>query len=300
MAKTHRRQHIVPRSYLAAWHDPDTPESYDPYVWVWTKLGTSPRRKSPENLFVQTDMYTVMKDGQRLLHLEEGLKELEDNFARIRRKVLLPGRSLTPNDRIQIAAFTAALLARTMAQKQHHQAQFGMIADRMQQLAAQVEVGCIPRPELLASPSTEGASIDLDEVRAIAEQPLDLLLPAAVELLTPCYAAMNFAIVRAPEGFHFITSDNPVIMHDPTRRPGSSYSIAPGSPTIELTLPVSPHLCLIVAHKVRDGYCDAPIRLVQQVNDRIRRQCEGHYVSMSREGTNDIFTPLPMLGHPLG
>ena len=85
----HKKQHFVPSSYLKAWCDPECSPKYSPYVWRFSFDGTESRKKSPDNIFHETDMYTIRRrNGERDLRLEHGLQQLETKFARIRRKIL--------------------------------------------------------------------------------------------------------------------------------------------------------------------------------------------------------------------
>jgi hypothetical protein len=51
----HKSQHFIPRSYLAAWRDPETPEGQEPYVWRFSKDGSQSKNKAPQNIFTETD-----------------------------------------------------------------------------------------------------------------------------------------------------------------------------------------------------------------------------------------------------
>ena len=60
----HKWQHWIPRAYLSAWCDPDTPEDQEPYVWSFPRDGGAGRRRAPKNMFAETDMYTIkLEDG---------------------------------------------------------------------------------------------------------------------------------------------------------------------------------------------------------------------------------------------
>jgi hypothetical protein len=62
----HGKQHYVTKSYLEAWCDPEMPQGHEPYVWVFSKDGSNPRRKAPENIFHERDFYTIKEaDGSR-------------------------------------------------------------------------------------------------------------------------------------------------------------------------------------------------------------------------------------------
>ncbi len=95
MAKSHKDQHWIPQSYLAAWTDPDVPAGHTPFVHVFSRDGSRERCKAPTNIFKETDLYTIiMPDGTRDLQLERGLTGLEQAFCKIRRDFLDHRRSL--------------------------------------------------------------------------------------------------------------------------------------------------------------------------------------------------------------
>src|SRR5262245_37854393 len=95
----HKRQHFVPQSYLKAWCDPTTPVGQEPYVWLFLKDGSEVRRKAPDNLFHETDLYTIRRDdGTRDLVLEHGLSQLESEFVSIRDTKLARCEPLTASE----------------------------------------------------------------------------------------------------------------------------------------------------------------------------------------------------------
>src|SRR5262249_8119544 len=112
----HGNQHTVPASYLNAWCDPTMPEGQEPYVWVFPKDGSPPRRKAPKNIFHEREFYTINKaDGSRDLVLEHGLSELEGLFVKLRRDKLSSRVPLAPEDKLLLYVFTAAMQERTKA-----------------------------------------------------------------------------------------------------------------------------------------------------------------------------------------
>ncbi len=105
MAKSrkYKKQHYLPACYLKAWRDPVVPENQTPFVWIFDKSGRSGRRKAPENIFRETDMYTIhMPDGSRDLRLEHGLNQLESMFSSIRIAKLDRGRVLTLAEHVAV------------------------------------------------------------------------------------------------------------------------------------------------------------------------------------------------------
>jgi Protein of unknown function (DUF4238) len=65
--------------------NPNTPAEQGHYVWRFNKDGSNPRRKAPEAIFHETDMYTIPQaDSGRDLVIERGLAGLEGEFVTIR------------------------------------------------------------------------------------------------------------------------------------------------------------------------------------------------------------------------
>ncbi|WP_225934728.1 MULTISPECIES: DUF4238 domain-containing protein [unclassified Cupriavidus] len=104
----------MPACYLKAWCDPACPAGHEPYVWIFDKDGSNPRRRAPSNTFTETDLYTIEKaDGTRDLRLEQGLSELETHFTRIRNSRFKFRRDLSPEEHVYICVFLAAAQFRT-------------------------------------------------------------------------------------------------------------------------------------------------------------------------------------------
>jgi Protein of unknown function (DUF4238) len=81
MAKSHKSQHWIPRSYLRAWADPVAPDRHEPFVHVFSKDGKEHRKKAPVNVFAETDLYTIkLPDAGRDLRLEHGLSDLDGSY----------------------------------------------------------------------------------------------------------------------------------------------------------------------------------------------------------------------------
>lgn len=135
----HRKQHFVPRSYLRAWCDPNTPEGQEPYVWLFSGDGSNPRRRAPDNIFRETDLYTIeLPDGGRNLVLEHGLAQLESEFVSIRDTKLRSLEPLEPAEHALLCAFVAAMHERTPARRDHFANQWGKVlamADQVVQWA---------------------------------------------------------------------------------------------------------------------------------------------------------------------
>ncbi|MEP6958436.1 MAG: DUF4238 domain-containing protein [Nitrospirota bacterium] len=135
MAK-HKKQHYIPSSYLKAWCDENIPKGHTPYVWVFNADGSYSKKKAPENIFHETDMYTIKReDGSRDLVLERGLSQLEGTFSRIRKRTLAQGRPIDETDRLLLCAFIAAMHSRTPARREHLREQWELPLRIMDQMS---------------------------------------------------------------------------------------------------------------------------------------------------------------------
>jgi len=111
----YKKQHYVPESYLKAWCDPNSPENYEPYVWVFSKDTYRGKPKAPTNIFFERDLYTIEIKGERDLSIEKSLAQIENEFVNVRKNILERHKPLSLSDKITICAFSAAMYSRTLA-----------------------------------------------------------------------------------------------------------------------------------------------------------------------------------------
>ena len=173
-------QHWVPASYLRAWCDPDSAHLQNPYVWRFSKDGTEVRRKSPEKLFRESNMYTFEgKDGRPNLTIEQGLSKLEDMFERLRRDKIMQCESLTDEDKATLFLFVATAHFRTRKSRDHWKSQLGKTVELGDQIKAHVELLSPEQKAALKNVTIPvfGPSFSNDDLRPLAEQPLQHMLP---------------------------------------------------------------------------------------------------------------------------
>ena len=95
----HRRsmdQHWVDRAYLEVWCDPNCPEEWEPFVWVFDATTRKGRRRAPKNIFKEPHMYTMPEGGKGdPLSLEKSLQKLCDEFLRVRDAKVWMGENST-------------------------------------------------------------------------------------------------------------------------------------------------------------------------------------------------------------
>lgn len=253
--RSHKGQHFIPSSYLSAWTDPNTPSGQTPYVWLFPNGGGEGRRKAPENIFKETDLYTIpMPDGSRDLRLEHGLQQLEGGIKTLRREYIEARKQIPLVRFMKLMAFTSALKHRTPAVRDHHRKEWGRILKVGEDLEAHMasktpeERNRAVRSQLPRDP--KNPSMSLNDVRKIIEQPIQIFLPAAMRMELPILTQMQSIFLMAPTGSEFITSDNPVVRYDPDmyKRPLMFRSPDLRFPNVEVTIPLSPRTLLLITH----------------------------------------------------
>lgn len=289
----HKRQHYVPKSYLRAWCDPDCPPGQTPYVWVFSKGGGRVRKKSPEKLFRETDMYTVRTDdGQRDLTLETNLSRLEGEYSKLRKAKLGERLPLSPAERLYLCMFVTAMHGRTRAFAEHWRDNWGRVLERGEKMErAYAAASEEQRERMAATPRTPGgseesSSVTLEEVRELAERPIQGMLSGTVMEVAPMLFKLPFVVLETSTAPGFITSDAPCVWFDPadyqTLRPRFVGGLE--SPTIQITLPLSPKQMLIFYKRfsLPGAYVHtADYELVNLLNKKTRVAAHEYFVANS-------------------
>jgi hypothetical protein len=293
--RTHKKQHFVPQGYLRAWCDPATLAHQKRYVWRFNKDGSAPRRKAPKNIFHETDLYTIhLPNGERDLVLEHGLASLENAFVKIRDSILSRRKGPTPAQRVMLCAFMAAAQARTPTQRDHLGGQWAQVLEQMEHMEDWAKTAT---PEQRRDASTlgqgSGPSLRYEDVKRMAEKPMETWLMPQIEAATPLLAGLDFAVVECDRERSFITSDNPCVWFDPQwhTRPPLYQAPALIYPSTEITLPISPRQLIWLNRHGRSGYFSAGERPTEEFNRRTRFQCSEYFVSNSNRTKPEWFDP---------
>ena len=296
-SKKHKKQHWVPRAYLKAWCDPAVPTGQEPYVWRFAKDAQTVGRKAPQNIFYETDLYTIhLADGARDLTVEHGLSGLEDRFVGIRDNVLAKRQPIPPDDDLLLRAFLAAMQSRTPAHLEHWQGQYKSLLDQMDEMRQAMAAKTPEERERTAAmmgPTTTGPSASYEDVKAVAEGPVGPMLVTMIESQLPILAQMNLAVLNTTDSLGFITSDQPCVWFDPQAYKRPPLYQAPGLafPTIEVTLPVSPSQIILLSWHELTGYVDVPVKVVDDTNRRTRFSCHEHFVARHNQTRPIWFDP---------
>jgi hypothetical protein len=300
---SHKNQHFIPRCYMKAWRDPQTPPKQTPYVWQFSKDGTQAKKKAPDNIFYEKDMYTIVEaDGTRNLVLEHGLNELESRFSLIRDKKLKHRRKLEEEEHLILCAFVAAMDARTVARREHHAKEYGKIVELMDRMKEKSKTftpeqreQARRRAEFEASIRGDTPTYSEEEVRQTASQPLQHLLAPTVGALTPMLFAMEMVVVETDCSPGFISSDHPCVWFDPEahKRPPAFQAPALMYPSTEISLPVSPNQMLIFKREFKSlhGYVKIKESVTDELNRRTRFQAHEFFIVNSNNKKDHWFDP---------
>ncbi len=274
-----RRQHYVPLFYLKNFTDKSVTPPQSPYIWVFERGNSKPKRRSPKNIGFQTGFYDIeIEEGNVSTLVEEALAKLESNASSILPKILKQ-EEITPEERPNFAGFVVLMDTRVPSFRNSIIRFHQQIGDRILKLAAS-QPGYLDRilkeieentgkkmestgAELRDFISSEEYRIDVDPIVSIKAM-FDIL-----ENIIPILCDMNWRFLIPPRGLKFVTSDNPVVLKDPNNRSkifGDGYK---SSPTVQLTFPLSPEMCMLATwESKKDYYSEINEDFVREINLR--------------------------------
>lgn len=282
----HKKQHFIPKCYLKAWCDPNSPPNQTPYIWIFDRESREGKRKSPDNVFHETDMYTITDEsGDRNLKIEHGLSQLESIFTTIRNKKFNFGREISHEEHFFICMFTAAMHARTRCQLDHISDQWRRPLEIADDLAESLKTATEEQKRSMAKTSSAFHSEKKDEftheqVREMVENPVGTMLIPMIRTVTPLLARLDFAILCTGAQQGFLTTDSPCVWFDPAayKRPPLYRAPALMYETIEITLPISPSQCILLNRQGLQGYIDVDENDVIETNRMHRFNAANSYI----------------------
>jgi hypothetical protein len=284
------KQHWVPSSYLEVWCDPGHPPKYTPYVWRFPKDGGGGQCKAPQKIFAEVDFYTIhLPDGQRDLSLEHGLGKLEEKFCQIRRARIDNREPLNTEEKVWFCGFVAAMHFRTRAQRNAFRQQWGhavgVAEDAQQALDAMTPEQLQQYRPPRCVGETRGPSLTINDVKKLADQPIQSMLPTIIEEDLRVLARMNLVIFTTEDDIGFITSDHPCVWFDPNRgrRPPMLESR-----TIEVFMPVSPNSLALLCWEELPNYKEMSLREVDNANRFQQMACDEYFV-VRRNATKPVW-----------
>ncbi len=264
-----KKQHIIPKCYLQAWCDPNTPTGQLPFIWRISKDGNSKQKRSPKKSFTATDMYTIrLPNGDRNLVIEDTLAMVEADFVDVLPKVR-KRQKLDDIDRARLCVFSAAMHTRTASMGKHWKRQWG----QLHEMVVDMEQSRKLKP--VAS---------LETARLVEFAHPDVIA-RGLQMEAPALFQMQMSILVSDDEFGFITSDRPCLWFNPEAYKLPPFYRAPGlgERHIEVTLPLTPHHLLFISHTPCAEYIEIGQNMLDETNRLTRAYCDEEFVSWKGE-----------------
>jgi len=281
-ANQYKNQHLIPRSYLEAWCDPNPPEGYDPYLWRIRLADRSKFRRSPEKTFAQNNRYTiVLPDGERDLTIEKTLGQTEGDFVTVRDRITR-GEHLELADKGALCIFAAAMATRSERQGEHWRSQMQNFLEQMQRFEKKLNLDpnrvldrSNLRPNQIAVTSKELERIVEEAHIEIIKQGLPVIAPFM-------YSMTRIQILVSHDPLGFITSDSPFVIFNPELRkmpPGIGRNPGLMQAGTEIMLPLTPQHLLFARRKALPTADISPVtyqEVGQPAVDEANRMTRAH------------------------
>jgi hypothetical protein len=221
------KQHTIPKCYLESFTDPNCPDGHQPYLWMIDREKNLPRKKSPKNVLVKTDFYTIeLPHGEKDYSIESSLSQLESEFMVILRNKIIKYLPVSEEEMVKLSLFFSALFNRTISQKDHWEKIYEHLAKVVEQIEKAHKIK--PKESINIKESIPGSHKE----RMVE----NLVLVAKIILLKNPFFLISDSKVS------FITSDNPYIYLDPQFDDNSFYQPVPTSRSTNLLIPLTPKI----------------------------------------------------------
>jgi hypothetical protein len=272
-----KNQHIIPQCYLKQFVDPNTPAGYEPYVWIFERNSKIGKKKAPKNILAETDFYTL-EGGD--YSIEKSLAQIESEYSAIFEKKIKNKLPLTPYEHAIFCAFVAAMLQRTVRQKENIEGFVGQLVDWAKQL--EIVHGAEPK----SSVAWEATKKDAHKISVIE------MVPEIAKILTK----MNVAFLCTKnKRVAYITSDSPAHLFNSKLQFQRWFSPAFGQRHVEVRMPLSPEIsvCFSWVNNVR-GYLAATEDMVHNDNRMTYGYSHQYFIANSPKVKWRWFQRLPL------
>lgn len=280
MARPHKGQHKVPRTYLEAFTDESG------YFWIGNNQLNIYRDK-PHNVLTEKDYYTVrFPTGGGTLTIEtEFLGGIEAAYADAYRRKLKTRQQLNNKEKGIVAVFLASMLERSPRRREAMRQLFKDVTAYVTQVQTAIDAMSPEEYEqfvrlsaLIGPPDDNNDSMPADEFIELGKDVPSAhssQIPHVVSATAPILYDMKWGfMVREEDTDPFLTLDNPVVVLNPSLPPTSPWGPGLMQEDVEVTIPLSSDLALLASWQVQHDLTYTPIDavLVNELNRRLMRQ----------------------------
>lgn len=222
-----RKHHFVPQMYLRGFADPASKQGE---LWRYGP-GFNPQLRAPKGIAWQDYFYDVATElPPEDNDMESFYGETETIAAPHLEKLRAGNIKLTPREKSEFATFVALMRTRTRSYRE----QVNALASQIHVLIAKETLGTTRGVEELIESNVAlgGEQLEVEQVRSALQAVVDgnviveqsskaWTIKQALESsnqLDELIESMNWNLFKAPGGYAFISSDNPVVINDPLGR----------------------------------------------------------------------------------
>jgi hypothetical protein len=275
-------QHFVTRFYLKGFCDPIPSPRHGESLWECDLVDGTIRRRSPKRVATERDYYSFVDAAGVANHsIEEMLAALESRGAPVVAKLRAGNLVVTPDERGQFILFVAFLIVRVPSFRNYLEEATGKLGESLLRVSAQhPEYFTRTMRKAMAAAGEEITDAKIEETRQLALDPgkhfkisgtressLAHALKVAMKIVQPLLR-MDWELLAAPGGEHFISGDTPVTWRNP-HVPEHLGGL--GMPGTELSLPLGPAVCLVAKRKAQTAVTQVGDDCVRDLNrERVR------------------------------
>lgn len=275
-----KNQHTIPQCYLKQFVDPNTPKGYEPYVWIFDRERKKSKKKSPKNILAKTDFYTLKtKFGEKDYIIEKSLSQIESEYAKVFDKKIKNKIPLNDYEHLILCAFVAAMLQRTLKQKENIERFLDQIIKTTEDMEKDHDI-----------PSKKSL-----EIREEKENAYKTSVIQAIPHITEILLKMNLAFFCSNKSVSFITSDAPCFLFNPQLQWQNFYGPGLMQKDVEVRMPLSPEISVSFSwlNNLR-GYLQANTDLIHELNRMVFGHCHKNFIANSEKIKRRWFRRFPL------
>lgn len=275
-------QHYVPEFYLRGFAIPDIANDK---LWVYDKNKPVPRLQSPEKVAKKNNLYSFFDPHGVDNILEEALSKIESSAAPLFRRLQHEDVTFTNVDeRYTLGKFVSFLAYRTLQFNRHLHILAQNLAKGKLISHFEKKGGLLVAVEDFNKKTGYQVTPEkfLESFNKMKIKPpkgtFQVMMFEGAKKMTPHFCTMKWHFLRSDADRYFITTDAPVVFHDPNN---DDPFFKPGifQKSVQILFPVNKQLCLVATWKGREGYYLVNEGVVGEINNKIAGAAESFLFS---------------------
>ena len=275
-----KNQHIIPQCYLKQFVDSNTPLGQESYVWIFDRGSKKGKKRAPKNILAETDFYTLkIKSGEKDYTIEKNLSQLESEYSSVFEKKIKRKIPLDDHDHTVFCAFVAAMLQRTLKEKENIDGFLDQLITMTQE--AEKTHGVKPKTSL--------------ELKQAKEDAHKLSIVQMIPRITKILFQMNLAFLCTNRRSSFITSDAPCFLFNSRLQWQRFYGPGLSQKYVEVRMPLSPDIsvCFSWANNLR-GYLEIDTDWIHECNRMVFGYSHEYFIANSPKIKRRWFRRFPL------